>query len=337
MKVVAALDKFRGTLGAQAGCRAVAAAVTAAGGECVQRPMSDGGEGMLAAFGGELRSSTVAGPLGAPVTANWLLRSDGLAVIESAQACGLEQAGGAEGNDPVAASTAGVGQLLVEAVRAGCNRVLVGLGGSATTDGGSGALEAIEDGLRAGLPVPVQVCCDVRTTFVDAARVFGPQKGASQEQVALLTDRLADLRERYLVRYGLDVGPVPGSGAAGGLAGGLWCAGAELVGGFDRISAEVGLPAQLTDCDLVVTGEGFFDSGSLAGKVVGGVIELARRSQVPVLVVAGGVEQGMPTFDQVQVVSLTEQFGFAAASSDTAECVRLAIAGHLSQQDTLRA
>ncbi|HCB38019.1 MAG TPA: glycerate kinase, partial [Acidimicrobiaceae bacterium] len=131
---------------------------------------------------------------------------------------------------------------MAAAVAAGARRVVVAVGGSATTDGGQGAVAALLPHTRLD-GVRVEVACDVRTTFVDAAKVFGPQKGATPAQVELLTRRLRTLAEVYLADYGVDVTELPGAGAAGGLAGGLAALGAQLVGGFDLVAAEVGLPA----------------------------------------------------------------------------------------------
>src|SRR5690606_20289937 len=161
--------------------------------DTVELPMADGGEGFLDVLGGANRTTTVTGPLGAPVEAGWRL-SKGLAVIEMAAASGLELVGGADENDPVAATTAGTGELIAEAVDAGARRVLVGLGGAATTDGGLGALQAIHPPQRMR-GIDLVVACDVRTRFVDAATVFGPQKGASSAQVELLRRRLERLAQ----------------------------------------------------------------------------------------------------------------------------------------------
>ena len=163
----------------------------------------------------------VHGPLGDLVDAPWYLLDDGVtASVEMALASGLTLAGGPQGNDPIRASTAGTGELIAAAVKAGVRQVLVGMGGSATTDGGWGALEALEPHSRlAG--VDLQVACDVTTRFVDAAVIFSPQKGASPAQVELLTRRLERLAQVYEERFGVDVRGLEGSGAAGGLAGGL--------------------------------------------------------------------------------------------------------------------
>jgi glycerate kinase len=213
MRVVAAPDKLRGTASARAAAEAVARAATAQGWDCEQVPMADGGEGTLDALGGPNRVTLVTGPLGAPVEAGW--RLDGrTAVIEMAAASGLELIGGAEDNDPIAASTAGTGELIAAALEAGATRIIVGVGGSATTDGGLAALRAMHPlGRLRG--VELVVACDVRTSFVDAADAFAPQKGATPAQVALLRRRLERLAQVYQAEHGVDVTLVPGAGAAG--------------------------------------------------------------------------------------------------------------------------
>lgn len=329
-EVLVAPDKFRGTATAPEVCAAVAAA---AGPEVTvtAQPMSDGGEGVLEAFGGANRSGTVTGPLSRPVPVAWRLVED-LAVIESAQACGLLVAGGAAGNDPVAATTRGVGELLVAARRAGAERALLGVGGSASTDGGAGALAALDE---AGLDASwVEICCDVDTGFLDAARVYGPQKGADPATVEQLGARLAVLRAQYQECFGVDVAAIPGSGAAGGLAGGLAAAGARLVPGFDRVAAEVGLAASVERADLVVTGEGKLDATSLVGKVVGGVVQLAREAGRPVLVVVGvadaAARQELVAGGGVQVLSLVDEVGAERALTDTAAAITEVLRGRLA-------
>jgi glycerate 2-kinase len=332
MDVVAAPDKFRQTATAAQIAAAIAAAVTGAGGRCVQVPMSDGGEGMLDAFGGANRELTVSGPLGEPVTAPWRAEADGTAIIESAYAAGIALVGGAAGNDAERASTRGVGELIVAAVEEGARTIVVGVGGSATTDGGAGAVAAVTaaGGLRGAR---LRVCCDVSTPFTDAARVFGPQKGANREQVERLTARLRAERERVLRATGLDLDTVAGSGAAGGLAGGLAALGAELVPGFDAVADAHQLDARIAAAHLVVTGEGRLDRTSLTGKVVGGVIRLGQASHVPVLVVAGQAEAGLVLGAGVHVVDLTARFGPAAARRDTTDCTAAAVAAFLAPGD----
>jgi glycerate kinase len=158
-------------------------------------PLADGGEGTLDALGGPNRTTLVAGPHGEPLEAAWRL-SRGTAVIEMARASGLLLAGGAEGNDPMEASTFGTGELIAAALEAGAKRIIVGVGGSATTDGGLGALKALYPPQRLK-GVQLVVACDVRTRFVDAAAHFAPQKGASPAQVKLLQRRLERLVQAY--------------------------------------------------------------------------------------------------------------------------------------------
>ena len=315
MHALAAPDKFRGSLTAAEVAQALAEGARLAGWSCAELPLADGGEGTLDALGGANRSTRVTGPLGDPVDAGWRL-ADGVAVIEMARASGLALTGGAERNDPLAATTRGTGELIAAALAAGAGRVIVAVGGSATTDGGLGAVEAL-----GGRPfdVPVQVACDVRTMFRDAAAVFGPQKGATPEQVARLTDRLDALAERYRRELGVDVSALPGAGAAGGLAGGLTALGATLVPGLALVAERVGLEGALAQADLVLTGEGKLDATSLEGKVVGGVLDAAAARGIAAVVVAGQIVPG--TGVPVPAVSLVERFGEERAWHDTASCV----------------
>jgi glycerate kinase len=272
----------------------------------------------------------VSGPLGDPVDAPWRLVR-GTAVIEMALAAGLALVGGPEGNDAGAASTAGVGELIAAAVEAGARRVLVGMGGSATTDGGLGALRALYP-LPRLRGIELVVGCDVTCGFVDAAEVFAPQKGASPAEVELLRRRLERLAQVYLADHGVDVITLEGAGAAGGLAGGLAVAGGELVSGFQLVADELDLWEHLEDADLVVTGEGFCDEQSFEGKVVGGVVEAAADAGVPVLVVAGQLLDGVErrAGAGVTFVSLSERFGEERSCSDTAALVAEVVRGHVS-------
>ena len=329
MRVVAAPDKFRGTATALEVAEAVGRAVEALGGRCDRRPVADGGEGTLLALGGANRWSLVTGPLGEEVRAGW--RLDGrLAVVEMAEASGLALVGGAEGNKPLEATTAGTGELIAEAVSAGAKRVIVGVGGSATTDGGLGALRAMEPLARLR-GVDIEVACDVRLTFVEAATRFGPQKGASDAQVRLLIGRLERLGQVYERDFGVDVTDLVSSGAAGGLAGGLAAIGASLVPGFELVAEEVGLEDALEGADLVVTGEGFIDDQSFDGKVVGGVAELAWERGVPVLAIAGQVFDDAAASTDAEVVSLTERFGLDAALERPCELVEILVTEHLER------
>ena len=327
MRVVAAPDKFRGTARAPEVAEAIARAAQSYGWQCTEVPLADGGEGTLDALGGANRSSMVTGPLGDPVHAGWQLR-ERRAVIEMAQASGLDLVGGADGNDPIAASTYGTGELISAAIDAGARRVLVGVGGSATTDGGLGALRALFP-LPRVRGVELSVACDVRTSFLDAADRFAPQKGATAAQVELLRRRLQRLAQVYLDDYGVDVLELTGAGAAGGLAGGLAAAGAALVEGFDLVAEEVELDDKLEGADLVVTGEGFLDEQSFDGKVVGGVLERASAAGVPVLVIAGEIDEEVS--ERVDAVSLVQRFGETRAKRDTVACIEEVVSGRLSR------
>jgi glycerate 2-kinase len=307
MQLLAAPDKFRGTLTARVAAAAMAAGAARAGWEAVELPLADGGEGTLDALGGGNRSTNVTGPLGTPVAAAWRLEEDGTALIEAAQACGLSLAGGPDGNDPLAASSRGVGELVAAAAAEGATRIVVAVGGVASTDGGAGAVDA----LPASLP-PLEVACDVDARFLDAADVFAPQKGATPEQVEILRERLARL----------DVPDVPGAGAAGGLAGGLAAAGARLIPGFHFVATRLGLDQALAETDLLVTGEGRLDATSLTGKVVGRALERAAAVDVEAFVVAGEVaaESG------IDAISLVERYGPSRAFGDPAECIAEVVA-----------
>lgn len=313
MRVLVAPDKFRGTATAAEAAEVLARGVAALGHEVVVQPLADGGEGTLEVLGGPNRTTTVSGPLGDPVEAPWrLVRRR--AVIEMAAASGLHLVGGAEGNDPVAASTYGTGELIAAALDAGATRIVVAVGGSATTDGGLGALRAIYP-LQRLRGVDLEVACDVQTRFVDAARTFAPQKGASPAQVELLERRLERLVQVYVEDHGVDVSDLPGGGAAGGLGGALAAVGAALEPGFDVVADAVDLDEQIEGCDLVITGEGFLDEESFDGKVVGGVLSLGQALGVPVVAVVGECFDGAAA--RLPTVSLVEHFGRERAMGET--------------------
>lgn len=317
VRVVAAVDKFKGTLTAAQVATAVGHACWELGHDCVEVPVADGGEGTLEALGGPNRVSTVTGPLGDPVEAAWRLHR-GTAVIEMARASGLVLAGGAEGNDPLGASTAGTGELIDQALDAGAKKIIVCLGGSATTDGGLGAIRSIHAPHRLR-GVQLLVACDVTTTFVDAAEVFAPQKGATPAQVRMLTGRLERVAQMYRSEFGVDVTTIEGGGAAGGLAGGLAAVGGRLVAGFDLVADELDLHDTLADADLVVTGEGHLDAQSFEGKVVGRVQELARSLGLPVGAVVGDADDDVA--GRIRHVSLVQLYGAERAMREPMWCV----------------
>jgi glycerate kinase len=332
MRVVVAPDKFKGTASARELTAAIVDVLVAAGHEAVAAPMADGGEGFLDVLGGANRTDTVTGPLGDPVDAPWRI-ARGIAIIEMAAASGLTLVGGADENDPVSASTYGTGELISLAVESGARRVLVGVGGSATTDGGLGALRALHPTQRFR-GIELVVACDVRTRFVDAADVFAPQKGASAAQVKLLHGRLERLAQVYEEESGVMVGDLEGSGAAGGLAGGLASIGAELVSGFQLVADEIGLDELVEGADLVITGEGFLDDESFDGKVLGGVAELAHELGVPCLALVGEVVEPIPALPEgLTVVSLSEMFGAERSMADPCGCAARAVQSFLSERN----
>ncbi len=323
VKVLVAPDKFRGTATAPQVASALAEGFRAAGQQVTIQALSDGGEGFLAVLGGPNRFTTVTGPLGDEVDAGWRLASR-TAVIEMALASGLALVGGAESNDPVAASTFGTGELISAALDAGARKIVLGVGGSASTDGGMGALRALEP-IHRLRGVAMEVACDVRLEFLKAAKVFAPQKGATPAQVQLLEGRLVRLAQMYSDDYGCDVTALEGGGAGGGLAGGLACVGATLSSGFDVIAESVDLDELVESADVVVTGEGFLDEESFDGKLVGGIVELCKSMDTPVVAVVG---QAFDDADlRVPTISLVDLYGRDAAMGDTIGCLTDAAPG----------
>lgn len=336
--LVSAPDKFRGSLSGEQFQQASREGSASAGWIQEDARLSDGGEGFGELLGADSRRLLVGvhGPLGKKVQAPFWVGEgpERRAVIESQLACGLGLVGGAEGNEPLAASTRGVGELVLAALEEGAREVVVGCGGSASTDGGRGALEAMDAFPPGGQSFPgrLVVACDVETTFCEAARVFGPQKGASSAQVDLLERRLSELARLY-GEAGREIAFLPGSGAAGGLAGGLAALGGELVSGFDLTAAATSLDRKLSGAGAVVTGEGRLDRTSLEGKVVGGVVHKAAAAGLPCLVVAGRTDKEAAQEVSrlgASVVSLTERFGAAASSDETAQLVSQVVAEWLS-------
>tara|TARA_B100000029_G_scaffold283314_2_gene277178 strand:+ start:180 stop:1178 length:999 start_codon:yes stop_codon:yes gene_type:complete len=318
MKVLVVPDKFKGTATAEEVGNAIASVFSRAH-EIAIQPMADGGEGTLGVFGGPNRKSTVLDPLSRPVEAAWRLEGKS-AVIEMAQASGLTLVDGKEGNDPINASTFGTGQLISKAIERGAESILVGLGGSATTDGGFGALEALKphDRLR---PVELNVACDVTTSFVDSARVFGPQKGASPPQIVFLEKRLERLAQLYFEERAVDVRKIPMSGSAGGLAGGLVSLGANLLNGFEAVAEKVGLLDLIEEADLVVTAEGEVNESTFNGKVVGGVLKLAEEMKTQALVIAGKVTGDIA--QSLPIITLVQCVGEEMAYTDTQKAIVL--------------
>ena len=326
VRIAAAVDKFKGTASAHDVARAIGHACWELGYDCDEIPLADGGEGTLDILGGPNRTSIVTGPLGEPVKAEWRFHNN-TAVIEMARASGLTLVGGPTTNDPVRASTIGTGELIDHALDLGATRIIVCLGGSATTDGGLGALDAIRSPARLKA-VDFIVACDVTTAFTDAARVFAPQKGASPTQVRLLTNRLEQLAQRYFETFGVDVTTIEGAGAAGGLAGALAALGADLIPGFDMVADEVNLDDRIASADLVITAEGCFDATSAQGKVTGSVIDLAHSFDRPVAGVFGLIDLDDDLDADIvrpnPCVSISDRYGLDRALTEPLWCIEQA-------------
>ena len=285
LPALVAPDSFKGTFSAREVAAAIADGLRSAEREARELPVADGGEGtmevLVSALGGEVRTVSASDPLGRPIEAGFALLPDGSAVVETAQASGLGLVAEAE-RDAWAATTRGTGELIVAAVEAGAERVIVTVGGSATTDGGAGALEALDE---AGVTVPaMDVLCDVRVPFEDAPRIFAPQKGADPAMVKRLERRLDELAER-LPR---DPRGEPMTGAAGGLSGGLWAGcGARLVPGAPYVLDAIGFDDLMRGSAFVVTGEGSLDEQTLQGKIVGEVATRCRQAGVTCHAIVG--------------------------------------------------
>jgi glycerate kinase len=282
LNVLVAPDSFKGTLAAATVAAAIARGLRAGGYETVELPIADGGEGTMDALGGEIHSATVSDPLGRPVEARFsLLHGGRTGVVEMAEASGLRLVSEEE-RDAFAASTRGTGELIAAAVAAGARSVVVAVGGSATTDGGAGALEAL-DASDVG-DVPITVLCDVRTAWEDAPCLFGPQKGADARTVKRLEKRLDELASRAP----RDPRGVPMTGCAGGLSGGLWAfRGAKLVPGAAYVLDAIGFDDRMREARFVVTGEGRLDAQTLEGKACAEVATRARQGGVACHAVVG--------------------------------------------------
>ncbi|MCV7051948.1 glycerate kinase [Mycobacterium heidelbergense] len=302
MQVLVAPDCYGDSLSAVQAAAAIATGWTRSrpADRFIVAPQSDGGPGfveVLASRLGKKRRLRVCGPLDTTVTAEWVFdRSSSTAYLECAQACGLPQLGAAPTPETaLAAGSSGVGQLIDEALRAGAKRIVVGLGGSACTDGGQGMIAQLGglDAARERLAdVELIAASDTEYPLVGpwgAARVFGPQKGADTATVAALEVRLEAWALELEAVAGRDVSAEPGAGAAGGIGAGLLALGGRCESGAEIIAEHTHLAEDLEVADMIVTGEGRFDEQSLHGKVVGFLADSARPLGIPVIVLAGQV------------------------------------------------
>jgi glycerate 2-kinase len=299
-------DSFKGTLSANQVAEAIGRGVERTGARAELCPAADGGEGtaevLLGAMDGEWRTAQAHDPLGREIEARYALVRDGsTAIVEAAAASGLALVPEGE-RDPDKASSAGTGELIAAAVSTGARRVLVAAGGTATVDGGRGAIEALQEsgGARGAT---LEVLCDTSVPFERAAEEFAAQKGAGTDQVAELGSRLTAL-----------AGTLPRdprgramTGAAGGLSGGLWAVfGARLVPGAAFVLGVIGFDAQLEGADAVITGEGRLDEQSFEGKLVGQVARRGREGRRPVHVIAGSSAIDSATANRRGLASVSE-------------------------------
>ncbi|MCL2492807.1 MAG: glycerate kinase [Clostridiales bacterium] len=328
MKIVIAPDSFKGSLTAAQVCAAVASGIRRArsDAEIVCVPMADGGEGtvrsLIDGLGGEIVSCAAEDPLGRTIAANYGLTEGGTAVIEIAQASGLTLLAESERN-PLVTSTYGAGQLILDALDRGAREFIIGIGGSATNDGGAGMAQALGCRLldKRGKELPrgggaleklvridasemdgririsrFTVACDVDNPLLGergASKVFGPQKGATPEMTGRLDRGLAVLAGRLYGDLGKDIAEIPGAGAAGGLgAGCIAFLGANLIRGAELVIAAMGLAARLEGASFIITGEGRTDSQTMGGKTVYGVVNLAKKLGVPAVIISGSLADG---------------------------------------------
>lgn len=330
VKILVAPNAFKGALSAPEAAQCIERGLVRSGLACdiTLMPIADGGDDtmdVLIAQGGRAQAVTVDGPLRRPVQAAWGMLADGeTAIVEMARASGLKLLKSDERN-ALATSTYGTGQLIACAVASGAKRIIVGVGGSATVDGGAGCMQALgvrfldSDGqdiprgggnlsklaridtgglltpLRNG-QVEVLVACDVENPTLGrngAAAVFGPQKGATPDQVDVLEDNLRHFFTLVAEQMGVDVRTLPGGGAAGALSGGLAAfLGAELKSGIDLVLDALQFEKQLDGVDLVITGEGRMDSQTLSGKGPFGLAQVAQAHGVPTLALVGSIGDG---------------------------------------------
>ena len=296
MKIVVAIDSFKGCLTSKEANQAAAEGIGRAcpDAETVQVPVSDGGEGFLEAFcvddGGKMVDVVVSDPLMRPVTAKYLLKGE-TAVIEMAQASGLTLLTKEE-RSPLVATSYGTGQLVADAVRKGAKHIVVGLGGSATSDAGMGMLDAIHHAHDITLDdIRFTIATDVKNPLYGengAAHVFAPQKGATPEDVLALDERARKFAEASARQFGYDCSQMEGAGAAGGLGYAfLQYLNADCKPGIQLLLEAIRFDEVVKDADLVITGEGSADRQTLMGKLPVGI--LAQSGSVPVCLIAGKV------------------------------------------------
>lgn len=309
MKYILAIDSFKGCLSSAEAESAIADVLCKRGIETLSLPMSDGGEGMLDAFtaaiGGTLQPVYIHNLMMRRVDAQYGMTADGTAIIEVAQACGLNQIKEEERN-PMRSTTYGVGELLARAVKRGCRNFIIGLGGTGTSDAGIGMIRALVDIFARGKNFDEAMKTelgDCRFTLASdvtnplygengAARVFGPQKGATPQMVEQLDRRARLFAQKSALHFGFDKSGEPGAGAAGGLGYAfMQYLGAEMKSGADLLLDLIGFDDKIKNADLVITGEGRADSQTLMGKLPQRILERSKCCGVPVGLVAGQIAE----------------------------------------------
>jgi glycerate 2-kinase len=340
MKVIIAPDSFKGSISAKDICAEVKAGIYSVFPEAEVHavPLADGGEGtlenMIYATNGTITSVLVKGPMGREVLADYGVLGDAeTVVIEMAQASGLPLVKPEERN-PYAATSFGTGQLIKHALDAGYRKFLIGLGGSATNDAGTGMLSALGVTFfnEKGEPLPegggslgelsyfddshldprlqestIKIASDVVNKLCGregASAIFGPQKGATPEMVEHLDQSLSHFADIVCKQKGLDIRELEGGGAAGGMGAALMTfIGAEVHSGIEVVMKVIGFEKHIQDADLILTGEGRMDSQTLSGKVIAGVAKMAKKHHVPVVVLCGGLDLDATEFDQLGIVA----------------------------------
>ncbi|MTI80806.1 MAG: glycerate kinase [Firmicutes bacterium] len=340
MKILAAVDSFKGSLSSIEVAEAIKAGIhrVSPDMEVLTIPMADGGEGtveaMVIATGGKFITKEVTGPLGTPVKARFGLLPDGTAVLEMAEASGLTLVP-EDQRDPRITTTYGTGELIKLALDHGATNIVMGIGGSATNDCGAGMAQALgvrlldaeEKDLSYGgsqldklqridmtgldpriKDVKIQVACDVQNPLcgpTGASAIYGPQKGATPEMVKELDNKLSYFAEQFKEQLNIDVAEVPGAGAAGGLGAGLIAfTGAELKSGVELVSDTINIDSLMEQVDLVITGEGQIDSQSAYGKVPMGVAVRAAKYDKPVIAIAGSIGTGLEKLYELGIGSV---------------------------------
>lgn len=334
-QVLVSMDKFRGTATARELCDSVAKIVARINTTVDVQPMSDGGEGFRESFVGDVVVVDVPGPLGTVVAAPITLGNSPegtLAFLEVSEVVGRSHLIEPTSAQAIEASSAGVGYLILAAAQLGASSILIGCGGSATSDGGLGCYQVLRD--AGGLPVAVTAATDVTARFSELIR-YAEQKGVSPDDMKIIKQRVDEARSLYVVEQGVDVEMLERSGASGGIPGGLAALGAELTSGLDAVARSVNLEQRIERSSLVITGEGRLDHGSLDGKVTGGIAALLS-GDTALLVVCGSIEmvaaqEFRSRYPLANLVSLVDRFDQRTAMTDVFGCVELVVTEELEK------